>query len=62
MEEKNDNVFDWTEAYNVIRKCFCNKCSMICIEQQKLICFERFLLLAERWEIAFYERCEKIIK
>ena len=62
MEEKNDIVFEWVEAYGVIKKCFCDRCSKVCNEQQKLICVERFLLIVERWETAFEKRCEKIVK
>lgn len=59
---KNENFFNWLEAYKVIKKCFCDRCSKICNKSQKFICIEHFLILVERWEKEFYNKCEKIEK
>ena len=62
MDEENDLFFDWLEAYLLIKKIFCNKCSKICISEQKIICIERYLIITENWEIAFHKRLKDRLK
>jgi hypothetical protein len=50
MENQND-FHDWTEAYNHIRRRFCERCEAKCSSERRTFCVEQFLYIAENWEI-----------
>lgn len=53
MNGKNENDFqDWTEAYNHIRRRFCDRCEAKCSTERRMFCIEQFLFIAENWEVA----------
>jgi len=54
--KKENKIFDWIEAYTVIKKIFCDKCNKECNKDKKLLCIEQFLYIVGNWELAFYER------